>query len=805
MKIPFLQYESTMRIITTYVTASLIFFFFSTTARSQNVGSIKGKVLNKATKQNIHEVNIFLSDSKNKTHTDTSGIFSFKNLKEGNYSLTIKYEGFKEKIVNDVFVLPGKSTYVEIEIEESHLDLSEVTITADKYENTPLTPVSTYTFSREEISTNPGAQGDIFRALGMLPGVSSSGGEYSAIAVRGQGTRDNVYMVDDIPIMNLSHLEGNVGGFNDPNGGRFSIFAPRVVNDAQFQAGGFGAEYGRRSASYLGLRIKEGSKEDYTVDGQLDLLGVTANYEGPSYILDNTSLFISARYQNFGPVVSVINRHDAGLPIYGDFIFKSATQIGGASKLSLIAIVSPESYVRDVSNVRADKDLNLLLLLDGRTNKNIFGANLTTLTSDNSYWKNVLYFTRTTINNNYGEAYPVTDSNGHLLDPNNIPSETGVQIINYSESEFGFRSFFSIDFANKSSLTAGIDGERIDLKNYRNLSRPDTLYVFGPNDSRPSPTTYYGIVDPKYYNAQFDNFGYNGSAYVDYSFLLFKELTLNTGVRYDYTGFADEHTFSPRLSGSYQLDEANSINFSAGLYYQDPIYSEIADQPAGKKLLEEKIAEYIFGVKSFLSPDLKLTVEGWYKKLDNLVVRPFADESEQNNSGTGWAGGFDVNLTKRLSEGVHGTIGYSYMQSKRNDNDGLGEYDFSFSQPHQFSMLIGYKPDETWILSGKFRYSTGKPTDKYIIHSNIFNNPYYIRYSEEIIGKNADRLSDFISLDLRADYRFQVKGMALSLFMDVLNVLNRQNQYIQFLNTITGKVFYDGLAIFPTFGLKFEF
>src|SRR4030095_16069899 len=102
--------------------------------------------------------------------------------------------------INDVRVVRNKTNYIEIEIEESQSALEEVRVRAFRYESSPRAPVSTYGFSREDISRNPEAQGDIFRAIGMLPGVSSSGVEHSAIAVRGQGVRDNIYMVDDIPV-----------------------------------------------------------------------------------------------------------------------------------------------------------------------------------------------------------------------------------------------------------------------------------------------------------------------------------------------------------------------------------------------------------------------------------------------------------------------------------------------------------------------------------------------------------------------------------------------------------------------------
>ena len=79
-----------------------------------------------------------------------------------------------------------------------------------------------------------------------------------------------------------------------------------------------------------------------------------------------------------------------------------------------------------------------------------------------------------------------------------------------------------------------------------------------------------------------------------------------------------------------------------------------------------------------------------------------------------------------------------------------------------------------------------------------------MRYSEEITSKNKNRLDDFISLDIRADYRFQIKQVGFTAFVDIVDILNRQNANAESLNTLTGKIYYDGIAIFPTFGLKFQ-
>ena len=776
---------------------------------AQENGTIKGVVIDKTSKQPLPFANIkILNYIQHDSITDSLGNFEIKNVIEGNYSIIINAINYQELTINDIRIIRNKTNYLEIELqlEMASKTLDEVVVAKKfKYENSPLMPVSAYSFSREEISRNPGAQGDIFRAIGMLPGVSSSGGAFSAIAVRGQGTRDNVYMVDDIPVFSLAHLEGSPNGFNDPNGGRFSIFAPRVINNAVFQGGGFSSAFGRRSASYLGLTIKEGNKESFVIDGQLDLMGGTLNYDGPSYIFKNTSVFISARTQNIGNVVKIAKLEDLGIPKYQDFIFKSTTRINDKNKLSIIAIYSPETFVRDTSNVRADKNLNRLFTLNRKSNQTILGLNLSSITSKTSTWKNILYYNATHTKNSYGTTFPKTDANGLLIPNSVIEFEDGIKKIDYKEYSIGYRTIFNKIFENKSKFTIGAEIDKSVLNNDRKLSRIDTLYVFSSRDYRPNSTTYYSLVLPQFFNANYNKSTINTSAYIDYSFPLIKKLILNAGIRYDYTGFTTQNTIAPRLSGSFQIDEKQSINFAMGIYYQDQLYSEIADQPQDKTLKNQKIFSSILGYKYHFNTSLKLSADAWYKTFDNVLVRPISGGAEQNSNGSGWASGFDINLTKRLTNNFHGQIGYSYMVSKRNDNDGLGEYNFTFSQPNQLNFLLSYKKGEHWLLSTKFRYATGKPTYDYIVHNNVLNDLNNIKYSQEITTQGTKRLPDFMSLDLRIDYNFKIKSIAFNAFVDIADINNRTNAYQELFNPITGKTFYDGIAIFPSFGLKFQF
>lgn len=770
----------------------------------QRTGNIKGKIIDQSTKEPISNVSVgLLSDNQSISMTDSAGIFLIKNIPEGIYSIQISGIGFQPKKITEIIVVGNKTCYFQTELLENADTLQEVLVKTYKNEYNPMAPVSSYSFSREEIFRIPGSQGDIFRAIGILPGVSSSGGQFSAIAVRGQGTNNNVYMVDDIPLFEVSHLEGN-GAFNDPNGGRFSIFAPRVIDYAQFQGGGFAAQYGRKSASLLGLGIKEGNNESPSLSGQFDLLGFTLIYDGPSYLSKKTSVFATARYQNFFLLEKVVGLKGIGLPSYGDYMIKTTTQINPKNKLSVLAMYNPEQFVKTVDDIKQVQQVQSTDLVNETNDKMLFGINLQTLTGRKSYWKNILYYRTLNSNAEVGRATPMVNTAGELVNKDSIPYESDLQNSKNIQHEIGYRSVFFQNFKN-TVLTTGVDLARVDLDYSRNLKHTDTIYSYGPNDYRPYPDQHFLILEPYQFNAVFNNAAYNFSGYADFSFKPLKRLRLNTGIRFDHTGFTTQNTFSPRISGSFLLNEKSSINFATGIYYQDPEYDDIGDQPPGHQLKEERTIQYILGYKKYYSSDLKFIAETWFKQFSDQVTRPQSDQPYLTNNGTGYAYGLDLSMTKRLSDKYYGQVSFSYMVSKRDNHDGLGLYNYDFSQPYIFSLLASYKPDNKWVFSTKFRYATGRPKNNYIIHSDVFNSVTFVRSSQEIIGHNGDRLNDFISLDFRVDYHIQLRKISVTAFLDIVDVLNRYNQSGEMFQPITGSTFYDGLGIFPTFGLIIGF
>ncbi|NBB30981.1 TonB-dependent receptor [Cellulophaga sp. BC115SP] len=787
---------------------TLVLSLFGFLSQAQKTGSFKGKVIEKSTKQPIIGANIRINNTSLGASTDADGVFTINNIPAGSYLVTVSIIGFQTKELTDINVTSSKTYYTEIELLEDVTNLSEVVVKVFKGEVNPLTPVSTFSLNREEIFRNPGAGGDIMRALSILPGVVSSGSQFSAIAARGQGTQDNVYMVDDIPMFNLSHLEaeGFNSGFNDPNGGRFSIFAPRIIDNVQFQNGGFDVTNGRKASSYLGLGIKEGNKETWSFVGQFDLLGATLVADGP--ISKKTSLFSTARYQNLAPTVNMTGTGNFGAVYFGDYLLKTTTDLNSKNKLSFIAMYNPERAYRTIDDVDADTDINGdnspgNNLFNNTGSKTMIGLNLRTLVSSTSYWKNVLYFRASNTDNKFGRFTPSLNNEGMIIDPKSGYYVSNLRNIINNQQEIGYRSIYTKKY-KKASFTVGVDAMLVDLEYRRILSNTDTMFVYRSNDVRPNPAQRYQIITPDSFNANFENSAINGAAYASLSWNVSDKFTLNPGLRYDYFGFSEHSTISPRISGSYAFNEKQSLNFAAGIYYQDLGYSDIASQDPNNKLKPEETIQAILGYKYQFSPDLKLVVESWTKRFYALVVQPNRFQGTFNNDGTGNAFGADITLVKRLTNKINGQVGYSFMESKRDDNNGQGEYDYTFSVPHTLNALISYKPNNKWLFSGKYRYSTGRPTDAYIVHEDVLNNPNKLRYSQEITAINGDRLADYMALDIRIDYYKQMKKGLFSAFLDLGNVSGRFNEATKLFVPQTGKVFNIGLGVFPTFGVRFE-
>lgn len=766
---------------------------------AQQKGAIKGKVIDELSKQSLPGLNVRIVGTSLGASTNLEGIYIIPNVPEGVYQLQMDYIGFQTHFENNVRVVRGKTVFVrEVEMHESYLEGEEITVIAGGFEQDKQAPVSNYTYSREEIRRAPGATGDIFRAIETLPGVSSTGGEFSSFSVRGGSPRDNIVLIDNIPFSKVSHFDGGTEE-QEAQGGRFSIFTPGLIENANFQAGGFSARYGGKNASLVDLKIKEGDRETPTFNGTYDVLGWEVNYDGPSYLNQNTSMLISARHQDFKTILDWTGQKDLGHPRYTDVIVKTTSELSADHKISVLGILADDQFDRTLEHVyESDKQYGTDLNSGGET-KYLAGVQWRWLTSKKSFLESNLYYGYRS--NPFHSGYAYTDQ---VTSKSDVRTRPRIYNQKVQDAQLGAKSQFTYQWAGNFSQTIGFEVNRYDM-NYRFTQNGiDTTWIFDENDFRANPGQYYLVRDPAQTDFGFNSTKIQTSGFTEFTYTLDKYVTFNSGVRYEYSEFNKKFNVSPRFSVSYVLNAQTTINAAAGIYYQTPELITVASDVRNRNLKNEKAIHTIAGVTRYLSENLKLTVEGYYKELNDLVVKPDRTGNLRTNQGDGWARGVDFGLVKRFSNKWYGQLNYSRMASKRNDHDGEGSYNSDFSQPNIFNILLGYEWNKEWSFSTKWKYATGRPKDSYIVHADVLNDPSHLRYSKEITRNNGDRLDDFHTWNVRVDYRKQLGKVAIVSFVDILNMYGHLNVNEEFFQYQNGKVDKRGFKIAPTMGIKLE-
>ena len=113
--------------------------------------------------------------------------------------------------------------------------------------------------------------------------------------------------------------------------------------------------------------------------------------------------------------------------------------------------------------------------------------------------------------------------------------------------------------------------------------------------------------------------------------------------------------------------------------------------------------------------------------------------------------------------------------------------------------------DKEWTIAAKWRYASGRPTDAFIVHEDVFGDPELSRFSKEITSNNAARLGDFHTFNIRVDYRKQLSRIAVVSFLDIVNLYDHLNVNENRFLPLTGKIEKEGFGILPTIGVKIEF
>ena len=124
---------------------------------------------------------------------------------------------------------------------------------------------------------------DVIKIIQMLPGVASGTELMSGLYVHGGTGSDNLFLLDGVPLYQVSHLAG-----------MFSSFNTEITENLDFYKSGFPARYGGRLSSVVDVTTKVGNMNEY--HGTLSIGAIDGNIqiEGP-IIKGRTSFNVALR------------------------------------------------------------------------------------------------------------------------------------------------------------------------------------------------------------------------------------------------------------------------------------------------------------------------------------------------------------------------------------------------------------------------------------------------------------------------------------------------------------------------------
>ncbi len=742
--------------------------------KSIEKGIISGRIISAITQRPLQGITVKIEETKLGAISNLDGYFSVKNVPVGIYAVKFTAVGYATYIQSNVVVSAVKPAQLEIELNEKMFEVGEVEVKASYFLRRIETSSSSQTLSSEDIRRTPGVQEDVVRATALLPGVGVTSSGRNDLLVRGGAPYENLFLVDNIEVPNINHF-----GTQGSTGGPLSIINIDFVKNVNFSSGAFGAKYGDKTSSITNITLRNGNEENFGGKAVLSATGFGFHLEGP--VAEGSSYFFSVRRSYLDFIFKAAGF--AFIPEYWDFQGKLNYKINDNNYISFLTIGA-------LGTVKLNNDDNDKIYDNSRVavpNQNQYFSGIT--------WKHLFdsgYLTVT-----LGETYTKysTYQNSNENPPQKIFNN------NSTEAETSLRTDVEIQLAPKVDLYFGNQ-----VKWATRLQYDILVPGFLRKDN-------YGIEQPLSIDTNFR--AYKNSSYISLTSSIDK-FKFTLGGRSDYYNFLEtKWYFSPRASIIYQLNDVSAFVISGGRYFQSPSYIWLIGDAQNKNMSPIQSDQIVIGYDHTPMEDLKVQLEAFYKNYSNYpgrVFRPqavlapsgFEDFTSDipfglepiNSSAEGHSYGVELFIQKKLSSiPLYGLFSLTFAQSKFKSLDGIERYG-AYDSRIIMNLAVGYRIDDEWEISSKFRLATGQPT-----------TPFTTSGVKDFQNYNlGDRLPLFHTLDIRVDKRWNFSNLYLVTYFDIQNLYSRKNVSGFRWNYQENRVEEQkSFGILPTIGISLEF
>ncbi|MGH7330699.1 MAG: TonB-dependent receptor domain-containing protein, partial [Polyangiaceae bacterium] len=237
---------------------------------------------------------------------------------------------------------------------------------------------------------------------------------------------------------------------------------------------------------------------------------------------------------------------------------------------------------------------------------------------------------------------------------------------------------------------------------------------------------------------------------------------------------------------------------AAGLFFQPPQPQETDAVFGQVGLVSNRAYQYDVGVEQDFTRQIDVSLDGWYKQLDQLVINGAL------NQGRGRAYGLETLIRYKPDAHFFGWIAYTLSRSERQDTPELPVHLAQYDQTHILTILGSYRLGRGWEFGARFRLVSG---DLYSpLNYGFFDENNGATLPLQSYPPYTSRLPVFHQLDLRVDKTWKFTHWQLSSYLDVQNVYNQGNvEGISNNYNFTKSVYAQGLPFLPSLGLRAEF
>ena len=650
--------------------------------------SISGYVTDTNTRETLIGATVILKSTSMATVTDNNGYYSLSGLAPGNYLIIVSYIGYKT-IEKEVRLSSKGIILQEIKLCPAPLKLDEVSIMAMKPDMVAdkEIEISQKVLTPQIIQSIPTARNDIFSAIKYLPGVDRTEPSSPLYTARGGDPGENAVLLDGIMIYNPYHSSITSG-----------IFNTQTIKNVDLLVGGFGAEFGGRNSSVMYITTKDGNPNEFHGEIEPSTFHSKIFLEFPAG--KDASMLIAGRYMYNVPFNFLFHSTN----FFYDYNIAYTKRINNRNRLTLKYFESKDftgynlnTFYRYLGN-SFDTDLYNGFTLEQRNDwKNRAATAIhKLLISPRIYLRTQIYYSAHQSNNYSGLDF-------ELKFPNENNDTTKLQWASNSSlsseiQDLCAKTTINIKTASFNNIKFGAEYNSYYFKNSISLNNidngsfsryPSLLSVFIEDKI----STSIFSIRPGLRLTQYNNNKWGYEPRINLLINLPKKIKLKAA-------------YGEYLQYIISMN-SNEIEMSQIVDYYYPI---LDNEPS-------KSVQYIVGLEKRLTPGLGISIDAYYKDIQNIYTFDLNLEqieaysfSNKLQSGTGKAYGLEFYLNgkyKKVSGWMSYSLAYATRQYPNSSINNGQEFPYDYNRRHTFKTIINYQITPNFAFNTSFIYLSG--------------------------------------------------------------------------------------------------